>query len=81
MEKSIAVERVESKCSEDENDDKQWKFWKAYRKVKFLFVVCREGVGGNSVICQFYSCWVQKKCGIRGKLKEDIEFKSQTFGN
>ena len=49
-------------------------------KAKFLFVVCREGVGSNSVICQFYSCWVQKKCGIRGKLKEDIDFKSQTFG-
>ena len=37
---------------------------------KFIFVVCREGVGSNSIFCQFCWCWVHKIfVDIRGKLK------------
>lgn len=43
---------------------------------KFIFVVCREGVGSNSIFCQFCWCWVRKIfVDIRGKLKQVNKFK------
>ena len=45
----------------------------------FLCAVCRKGVGINSTLCQFCSCWVHS--GIRGKLKEDSKFTCQACAN
>ena len=28
---------------------------------KFPGVVCRKGVGSNSILCQFCRCWVHKR--------------------
>ena len=34
----------------------------------FSWAVCRQGVGSNSILCQFCRCLLYKRCsGIRGK--------------
>ena len=46
----------------------------------FPCAVCRKGVGYYSILCQFYRCWVHKRCcGIKGKLNEDSKFTCQTL--
>ena len=46
---------------------------------KFSCAAWRKGLGCTSILCQFFRCWLHKKCsGIRGKLKEDSKFKCQT---
>ena len=37
---------------------------------KFPGAVCRKSIDINSILCKFYRCWVHKRCGVRGKLKE-----------
>ena len=38
--------------------------------------VCRKGVGVNSIQCVGCQKWVHKKCsGIKGRLKQDPQFK------
>lgn len=54
---------------------------KLRRLIKNMFscAVCRKDVGCNFILCQFYKCWVRKKCsGIGGRLKQDEEFKCWT---
>ena len=49
---------------------------------KFPCDVCRNGVGSNSILCQFCRCWVHKRySGIGGKLKEDSKSKCQIRAN
>ena len=46
---------------------------------KFSCAAWRKGLGSTSILCQFFRCWLHKKCsGITGKLKEDSKFKCQT---
>ena len=36
----------------------------------------------TSILCQFCSCWVHKRCSsIRGTLEENNTFKCQTYAN
>ena len=43
---------------------------------RFPCGVCRQGVGGNSILCSGCNCWVHHRCsGISGRLVEDPEFK------
>ena len=40
------------------------------------YTVFRKGVENNSILFQFWNCWVLKKCcGIKDRLKYDDEFK------
>jgi hypothetical protein len=43
---------------------------------KWPCVVCRQGVGVNSILCRLCNRWVHKKCsGVVGKLKEMVGYK------
>ena len=49
---------------------------------KFRCDVLRKNVGSNPIFCQFSRCWVHKRySGIRGKLKDNSEFKCQLCTN
>ena len=44
--------------------------------VNFPCAVCRKGADSDSILCQFGSLRVHKRCsGIKGKMKEDSKFK------
>ena len=46
---------------------------------KLPSAVCRQGLGINSILCQFSRCWVHKRCsGIKDKLKEESKFTRRT---
>ena len=48
---------------------------------EFHCVVCRKGLGSNSILCQFWWLRLHKRCGIRSKLKEDSKVRFQTSAN
>ena len=55
---------------------------KIREEIKFPCAVSRRGAETNSMIWQFCKYWVHKRCsGIKGKLKEDGEFRCQTYTN
>ena len=49
---------------------------------KFSWAISRKGAETNSIVWQFCKYWVHKRCsGIKGKLKEDGEFRCHTYAN
>ena len=55
---------------------------KVREEIKFPCAISRKGADTNSIIWQFCKYWVHKRgSGIKGKLKEDYEFRCQTYVN
>ena len=49
---------------------------------RFPCAAYKNGVGINSILCQFCRCWVYKRYNsIGGKLKKDNKFKCQSCAN
>ena len=64
----VNVKKTKAKVSNE-------KARKVKKQEKFPCTKCRKGVGSNSILCQFFKCWVHKRCtGVRGRLKQDDEF-------
>ena len=44
-------------------------------RIQENFLVCRKGVGNNSVLCVECQRWVHKRCsGISGRLRNNVDF-------
>ena len=71
----VNIKKSKTMMSSENGERLQWKAG--------FCAVCRKGVGSNSILCQFFRCWVLKRdnSGIRGKLKEDNKFKYQICAN
>ena len=82
LERSIGVKRVESNTEKTKMMISSENVGKVTMADKFPSAVYRKGLTIYSILCQFWRCWVNKRCGgFRGKLKKDKEFKCHACAN
>lgn len=58
LERNIGDKRVESKCQKDKMMISSENVGKVTIEGKFPSAFCRKDVGSNSILGQFWSCWL-----------------------